>query len=219
MRFFYLIILLINSLHASRHHVGVFCATNEKIPQEYKELAFTFGQELAKSDLALITGGCNSGLMNAVMNGFTSEEGNEHLKGVIPSLFKKFDVHHPDIPKNNLIWTDTVHQRLQTFHKECDTLVILPGGIGTLHELLDFFVPKQWGLLDKKIILVNVDNYWDHLLQQFQLMIEKNALHQNHLDLLTVVTNVEQCMKEINNQQKVTEHKGLKERYWEKVSH
>ena len=117
------------------------------------------------------------------------------MQGVIPSLFKNYNVHHPKIPELNLVWTETIHQRLQAFNERCDTLVVLPGGFGTLHELMDFIVPKQWGLTDKKIILLNSDHYWDHLLLQFKTMVEKNALKQRQLDLLVVVTNVQSAWK------------------------
>jgi len=86
----------------------------------------------------------------------------------------------------------------------------------TLHELMDFIVPKQWGLTDKTIILINSDHYWDYLLLQFKTMVEKNALKQKHLDLLIVAKDIESCIKAIQHQDTSPSHQGLKERYWDK---
>lgn len=200
---------------ASKHMVGVFCGSDEAIPDLYKEQALELGSALAKSGHGLITGGANTGLMSAVVNGFTKKADPLHSKGVIPAIFKNYNVRHPKIPECNLVWTDTIHERLQVFQEKCDAMVILPGGFGTLHELMDFMVPKQWGLMEKKIILLNTDHYWDHLLEQFKVMVEKKALKQKHLDLLVVVTSIEECIKAIQNKG-VSDHQGLNDRYWEK---
>jgi len=196
------------------HHVGVFCATDEQVPDIYKDEAYKLGSALYQAGHGLVTGGGNSGLMNAVVNGFAVHADTQHLRGVIPSVFKDYNVHHLKIPEGNLVWTDNIHQRLQTFHDRCETMVILPGGFGTLHELMDFIVPKQWGLHAKKIILLNIDHYWDYQLLQFKVMVEKNALKQKHLDLLYVVTSVEDCMEAIKTG--CVAHDGLTDRYWEK---
>lgn len=207
--------LIFSEYVLANHHVGVFCATDEKIPKLYKDVAFELGKSLAQSGHNLITGGANSGLMNAVVNGFISEGDARCTHAVIPSVFQNYNVHHPEIPESNLLWTDTIHQRLQAFDKQCDTMVILPGGFGTLHELMDFLVPKQWGLTDKKIIILNVDHYWDYLLLQFETMVQKMALKENHLDLFIIVTNVKECLDAINTQQNATQNGGLEDRYWE----
>lgn len=215
--FFLFIVLCFNALQ-STHHVGVFCATNEEIPSLYKKEAFELGQSLAQSGFALVTGGGNTGLMNAVMNGFSSATDPVQMHAFIPSIFKTLNVHHLKIPQSNLIWTDTLHQRLQGFHDVCDTIVVLPGGFGTLHELMDFIVPKQWGLTQTTILLLNIDHYWDHQLLQFKTMVEKNMLKQKHLDLLKVVGSVEECMEALTNQAVLPAHAGLSERYWEESS-
>lgn len=207
---------LLNASSLSNHQVGVFCGTDEAIPALYKDLAFELGKSLALAGHGLVTGGGNTGLMGAVVNGFIAEGKALHTRAVIPALFKPYNAHHQKIPENNLVWTDTIHQRLQTFNETCDTLVILPGGFGTLHELMDFLVPKQWGLVNKPIVLVNADHYWDHLLAQFKVMVEKNALKQKHLELLIVTTSVEECIQAIQNQDTALKHEGLNDRYWEK---
>lgn len=201
-----------------KHYVGVFCATDEQTPDLYKKEAFELGQALAASNLGLVTGGANTGLMNAVMNGFTASGDAAHLFGIIPSIFREFNVHHPKIPESNLIWTDTIYQRFEAFHDKCDLMVVLPGGLGTLHELMDFMVQKQWGLHQKKVILLNTDHYWDYLIMQFKVMVEKNILKQKHLDHLVIVTSIEDCMEIIITEETTTSNEGLSDRYWLKES-
>lgn len=195
--------------------IGVFCSSDEKIPKNYKDCAYSLGQALATSGLGLITGGANSGLMSSVVNGYASKGKEVNLHGVMPSLFKSYNVHHAKIPEANLTWTETIYNRLQHFQDNCDAFVVLPGGFGTLHELMDFIVPKQWGLINKKIVLFNFDHFWDYQLLQFKTMVEKNALQQKHLDMITVVTTQEQCIQALTTK---TQEKpqDLKERYWEK---
>lgn len=200
---------------ASAYHVGVFCATDNNIPDSYKQVAFDLGKSLAQKGHSLTTGGGNTGLMNAVTNGFISTGDVSRTHAVTPIIFKDYNAHHLDIPHSNLVWTETIHQRLQEFDKQCNVMVVLPGGFGTLHELMDFLVPKQWGLTDKQIILLNTDHFWDHLLMQFQTMVEKKTLKQKHLDLLIVVADVAECMEAINNQSNTASHHGLNDRYWE----
>ncbi len=211
---FLMALLLCCSVLQAHQKVGVFCATDEKIPQEYKDCAFQLGESLVESDMQLITGGANSGLMAAVVNGFASKGNHDHLHGVIPELFKSYNVHHALIPEDNLTWTTSIYHRMQTFHDSCDAMVVLPGGFGTLHELMDFIVPKQWGLTNKKIILLNFDHYWDHQLLQFKTMVEKNVLQQKHLDLLTVVSSVDSCIEALKDIKGSDLH-TLDERYWE----
>lgn len=215
--FILMVLMMFSGFANPTHHVGVFCATDEQVPDLYKTQAYELGVALSQAALGLVTGGGNSGLMNAVVNGFTSQEETENLRGIIPAIFKTYNVHHPKIPVANLIWTDNIHQRLQGFHDQCDTMVILPGGFGTLHELMDFIVPKQWGLNQKKIILFNMDNYWDNQLLQFKVMVEKKALKQKHLDLLSVVTTVDECIQLIQAEG-TSIHQGLNDRYWEENS-
>ncbi|MBN9344437.1 MAG: Rossman fold protein, TIGR00730 family [Caedibacter sp. 38-128] len=196
------------------HYVGVFCSADDKISDRYKEEAWVLGKAISNEGYHLVTGGSCTGLMNAVINGFVFQKNQGKMKGIIPSVFKEYNVHHPQIVKKNLVWTDNLYQRLEIFQNTCDTLIVLPGGFGTLHELMDFLVARQFGITNKKIILLNLDCFWDYLLQQFKVMVVKNVLPQKHLDLLTIVTKVSECIKEI--QMREQQNYGLNYRFWEK---
>lgn len=200
--------------HSQIKYIGVFCSADDKIPESYKQESFTLGVALRQAGYPLITGASRTGLMNAVINGYTSlflDEGK--MKGIIPSIFKEYNVHHPKLVNENLIWTETIYQRLQSFQDQCETMIVLPGGFGTLHELMDFLVSRQFGLIKKKIILFNIDHFWDFLLNQFRLMVEKNALPKIHLDFLTIVSTVSECIDALKLDEKL--NSGLSDRFWE----
>lgn len=202
----------IQSLHSNIKYVGVFCSADDKIPEQYKQESFALGVALRKNNYPLVTGAGRTGLMNSVINGYTSlDEGM--VKGVLPLIFKEYDISHPKLSNANLVWTDNIHQRLQSFQDLCDTMIILPGGFGTLHELMDFLVSKQFGLTNKKIILFNIDHFWDSLLNQFKIMVKKNALPQKHLDFLNITTSISDCLESLKMNE--NHNSGLTDRFWE----
>lgn len=194
-------------------YVGVFCGADNKIPELFKKEAYTLGRAIGQNNYNLVTGASRTGLMNEIMNGFIDQNGAGQIKGIIPSLFKDFDVHHQNLKDDNLIWTDTFHQRLQLFQNQCDVMIVLPGGFGTLHELMDFLVSCQFGQIRSKIILFNMHNFWDFLLHQFIVMVQNKTLIKRHLELIVVVSTVAECMEAVrlnNNAQP-----NLADRFWE----
>ena len=203
-------------------NVAVFCSADDKASSEYKQVAHKLGRALAKHQLGLITGGSKTGLMKEVVDGYvlaspvrkTVFRNNVH--GVMLQAFADFDVHHPSIPSENLKWVDTIHERFTVFHELADVIVVLPGGFGTLHELLDFLVHKQFGLTEKPIILFNSNGYWNPLLLQFQNMITEQLLTDKALAGLQVVDSVDTCMKAIGATENDFPKQGLDDRYWER---
>lgn len=197
--------------------VCVFCSGDDKCPQEYKQTAFLLGQELAKNNFKLISGGGNNGLMNEVNNGHAAVITDTTSRfGVIPQIMRKFNVHHPLIAANNLIWSKDVYMRLQTFYKICNDIVVLPGGFGTLHELMDCLVLSQFGVIKKRIYLLNIDNYWDSLLNQFNVMVSKKTLQQKHLDHLIVVKSLSELLDNLKSEVTLQLSQGFEDQHWKK---
>lgn len=198
-------------------NIGVFCGADDNISTRFKEIAFSLGAFIAEKNYGLVTGGSKTGLMKEVVDGYVKQAASEHLYGIMPEVLKNYDVQHNKIPKDNLTWVKTLHERLLEFQDKIEIAVILPGGFGTLHELMDFLVHEQFGLIKKRLILFNIDHFWDPLLAQFKVMVETSALKQKHLDQLEVVSTVEELAKLLETE-KVNESKqeGLKDRYWEK---
>lgn len=193
--------------------VGVFCSADDKIAEYYKKEAFILGSELASCGIQLITGGSRTGLMKAVIDGYYFVKKDHFVYGIMPKILKEFDVCHPLLKETNVIWTDSISQRLDLFIMQCDHVIILPGGWGTLHELMNFLVHQQFGYCTKKIILFDSSNYWTHLLIQFKHMIKAGTLSEKHLDQLIVVSSIKDLFSQLNSNG--TYSNGLLDRFWE----
>ncbi len=196
--------------------VCVFCSGDDKVQEEYKNVAFLLGQELAKNNFKLLSGGGNNGLMNEVNNGHATIAPATDRFGVIPEIMREYNVHHALIAEQNLIWAKDVHHRLKTFYDICDDIVVLPGGFGTLHELMDCLVLSQFGVINKRIYLLNIDNYWDAILNQFKVMVSKKTLQQKHLDHLIVVSSVDELLVNLKSEIVNKLSQGFADQHWKK---
>ncbi len=195
--------------------ICVFCSGDEKAPEEYKKLAFELGTQLAKHNCALVTGGGCNGLMKYVNDGHGSINLPTPRYGVIPHVFREYELQHPNIGEQNLHWVDTTHQRLSCMYELSEEIVVLPGGFGTLHELLDCLVHNQFGIIKKRIYLFNIANYWQPFLQQCQLMLQQKTLAPQHFAYLTVVNSIEELMEHIKSHQDFKLQQGFTDRHWE----
>lgn len=196
--------------------VAVFCSADNKASQSFKALAQNLGKKLGQNNFGLITGGSKTGLMKEVTDGYLAAAPHtNNLYGIMPEVLKKYDAHHPGIAPAQLLWVDTMHKRLETFHELSDIIVILPGGFGTLHELMDFLVAKQFSLTKKPIILINYEQYWDNLLKLFQTMQDNNLLAQSHQNIFVVVQDEDECICAIQSAQQAN-FQELDSHYWEK---
>ncbi|BDC35177.1 LOG family protein YvdD [Candidatus Dependentiae bacterium Noda2021] len=211
-------ILVVNFLLVSacfsQPSVAVFCSADNKASSDFKALAYNLGKQLGEHNFGLVTGGSKTGLMKEVVDGYTSiAKSKKTLYGVMPQVLYPYNVHHEEILPENLLWVDTLHIRLARFAELADTIVILPGGFGTLHELMDFLAHNQFALTSKPIIVINYKGYWDNLLAQFNVMNEAQLLADKHLKALHVVDSDDACIKTLINNAG-SNQQGLSDHYW-----
>ncbi|MBN8827121.1 MAG: TIGR00730 family Rossman fold protein [Sphingobacteriia bacterium] len=200
------------NLNPDKKYIGVFCSADDKISNYYKQEAFKLGELLATSNHNLLTGGSKTGLMKEVVDGFVTTSSQDNIVGVLPNVQKGLDICHPSIKETNLFWCESMHLRLAKFHELCEGVIVLPGGFGTLHELLDFLVSKQIQVSKVPIIIVNINGYWDHFFDLANSMIKAKALAPQHLKFFRVVYKVEDAVPMLLVS--VTSQ-GLTDRYWE----
>ena len=214
---FLITISLLNTISATpAQNVAVFCSADDKANNQFKLLAYNLGTLLAQNNLGLVTGGSRTGLMKEVIDGYASQTNDlSKLFGVLSEALASYNVHHLTIPSANLKWSGTIHSRLSDFHGMTDTIIILPGGYGTLHELMDFLVHNQFGLHKTQIMLVNINGFWDHLLALFNHMAQEKLLALKHLEQIMIVQSPEQCVLKILNQESNTPQHALNTHYWE----
>jgi cytokinin riboside 5'-monophosphate phosphoribohydrolase len=140
--------------------VCVFCSSAGGLPDEYRQAAGDLGRELAVRGHRLVYGGGDVGLMGEVARSVHANGGI--VVGVIPQGLVDRELAYD--PADELLVTETLRERKAEMDARADAFVALPGGFGTLEELLEVLTLRQLRLHDRPIVLVNVAGYWDPFL-------------------------------------------------------
>lgn len=146
----------------------------------YVEAGRTLGVALAATGLRLIYGGGAKGVMGAVSDA-TRRAGGK-VTGIIPRFLMKKEASENDLAKlDETIITDTMHERKHIMFERSDAFVALPGGIGTLEEIVEIMTWAQLGHHRKPIVFANVNGFWDPMLALLDHMRDEGFVHTNHL--------------------------------------
>ena len=173
------------------HSVCVYSASSTKISSVYFEAAEKLGSLLAKQHIRLINGAGSIGLMRSVADAVL-ENGGE-VTGVIPHFMVEQNWHHTGLTE--LIEVTSMHERKQKMANLSDGIIALPGGCGTLEELLEIITWKQLGLYLNPIIILNVNGYFDPLLEMLERSIEEYFLRRQHGDIWKVARTPEEAVE------------------------
>ena len=152
---------------ASRKSVCLFAGSRTGTDPAYADAAASLGASLAAAGLRLVYGAGDAGL-TAIAARAAAEAGGETL-GVLPAHLRARD----DVPEATLVVTETMHERKKVLFMNADAVAVLPGGAGTLDQLLEVLTWRQLGLHRKPVYLLNVAGYWDPLLALFDHVIAK----------------------------------------------
>jgi uncharacterized protein (TIGR00730 family) len=144
---------------AGVNNVCVFCGSGAGKSPLFANAADRFGRALAEAGVGLVYGGGGLGLMGAVARSVLKHKG--YVTGIIPSFLSEKEHMLRDV--NELIVTENMHQRKQLMFDRSDAFVALPGGIGTLEELVEQLTWSQLGRHNKPIVLANIAGFWDPL--------------------------------------------------------
>ena len=148
-------------------HICVFAASSSKVDKKYADLAYELGHQLAENGLGLVFGAGDIGLMGACVRGVKDHGG--HAIGVIPKKLNQPGIAYQNC--DELIETPTMHERKSKMEALSSGFVALPGGFGTLEELLETITLKQLGYHDLPIVILDQDGYYQNLLSQFETCI------------------------------------------------
>ncbi|WP_321439077.1 TIGR00730 family Rossman fold protein [uncultured Bacteroides sp.] len=170
--------------------VCVYSASSTKIDQTYFNAATTLGKILAKKEIRLINGAGSIGLMRAVAD--ASLQAGGKVTGVIPRFMVEQNWHHKGLTK--LVEVDSMHERKQLMADLSDGIIALPGGCGTLEELLEIITWKQLGLYFNPIVILNVNNFFDPLLAQLNEAVEQNFMRPQHAAIWNVAQTPEEAV-------------------------
>lgn len=175
--------------------ITVFCGSSFGTEEIYKEQAELLGKTLAKQNIALVYGGANVGLMGAVADGALSENGT--VIGVLPNFLRSKEIAHLGLTE--LILVESMHERKTKMNDLCDGVIALPGGFGTLEELFEMLTWAQLGLHKKPIAILNINGFYDSLLELLQTMSKKGLLKESNQKMLLVSDDIEDLLNQMEN--------------------
>lgn len=174
-------------VEAPDRRVCVYCGSGSGRDPVFANAARTLGAALAKADLGLVYGGGSLGLMGEVARSVLREGG--HVTGVIPNFLTEREQMLRDVQESHVV--DDMHQRKMLMFDRADAFVALPGGIGTLEELIEQLTWSQLGQHQKPIVLANIDGFWQPLLGLLEHMRAQAFIREGLEVRFTVVDTAE----------------------------
>lgn len=170
-------------------NICVFCSANDVAPQ-YVAAAEKLGRWLGREGHTLVYGGANLGLMEAIAR--AAHEAGATVVGVVPAILEKTGraSDHIDVR----VLCDSLDDRKAIMVERSDLFVALPGGVGTLDEIFTVVAAASIGYHHKRVVLLNIDGFWDSLLAMLDDLQSKGVLRPGLKETLTVVTEVEKVV-------------------------
>ena len=173
--------------------ICVFCGAAAGHDARFAATAATLGRELAARGIELVTGGGKVGLMGVIAD--AALEAGGAVTGVIPRGLEEREVAHRGLTRLHVV--ETLHERKELMHRLSDAFVALPGGFGTLDELMETITWAQLGIHAKPIGIVNAGGYFDHLLAFVDAAEDRGFVSAAHRDLLSIDRDAVRVLDEL----------------------
>lgn len=156
--------------------ICVYCGSQSGNEPEFAKAAIVLGKALAENNIRLVYGGGSRGIMGAVSQSVQDNDG--HVLGIIPDfLMPKEGEWDRTSDKLEIMVTQNMHERKQKMFEQSDAFLALPGGIGTLEEIVEIITWAQLGRHDKPIAFLNTNNFWQPMLELIAHMGEAGFIH------------------------------------------
>jgi len=165
----------------------VFCGSKSGNNPSFLSAAAALGNLLAQENIELVYGGGNKGLMGAVANGCLDQGGK--VIGIMPKLLLEWEAQHTGLTE--LIVTENMHDRKKILYEKGDAGLVLPGGMGTLDELFEMLTWNNLKIHNKKGFIINIDGYYDALIQLLENMDTNGFMYDNWKDRIIVCSSIE----------------------------
>ncbi|HEX5170750.1 MAG TPA: TIGR00730 family Rossman fold protein [Cyclobacteriaceae bacterium] len=171
-------------------NVCVFCGSSVGNDPTYREAAEALGARLAALNHTLIYGGGKVGLMGVIADSVLTHNGK--VIGIIPEFLVRKEVGHLGITTLEVV--HSMHERKQRMADLSDAFVALPGGWGTLDELAEILTWTQLRLIEKPVYILNIESFFDHLIEQMRKMSECGFLRRENYESLKVARTVDELI-------------------------
>lgn len=160
--------------------ICVYCGSSRGQGDIYMEAGYQLGRSIAGAGLRLVYGGGNKGIMGAVAKG-TMDAGGP-VTGIIPRFLMNREATETALTQlDETIVTENMHQRKHAMFEKSDAFVALPGGIGTLEEVIEIMTWAQLGRHKKPIVFGNVNGFWNPMMTLLDHMRGEGFVHTGHL--------------------------------------
>lgn len=170
--------------------ICVFCSSSNQINSQFQEVAENLGKLIAESGCNLVHGGGKIGLMGIIARSVQKHGGQ--VTGVLPEQLNIEGI--ASETDDEIIITKDMADRKTEMRKRSRAFIALPGGFGTIEELLEVLTLKQLGTLNYPIVILNINHYFDNLLNFFELMYKEKFTDESYRNLYFVVNTPEDAM-------------------------
>lgn len=171
--------------------VCVFCGATVGDDPAFAEAAKALGTGLAEAGMALVFGGGNKGMMGAVASAALA--GGGRTVGIIPRFLAEIEVAHQELSELHVV--DGMHARKRMMFDLSDAFVALPGGLGTLDEMVEMIAWGQLGRHDKPVILISTHDYWTPFLHLVDQIVSHKFAHRDIPALFRVVNTPAEALR------------------------
>ena len=178
-----------------KRKICIFCSSSSSTPQIYVDSAKELGSAIAKNGYTLVYGGANCGLMGDVANSALVNGGK--VIGVIPEHIHGLGITHSELTELHI--SKNIRERKAHMELLADAFIALPGGFGTLEELMEILTLKQLEEHTKPVVILNIGKHFDPLLTYFDRMIAEHFLHEQFKLFYFVATSVKDALHHIEN--------------------
>jgi uncharacterized protein (TIGR00730 family) len=175
----------------SIRRVAVYCGSADGRDPAYRAEATALGKAIAAAGLGLVYGGANVGLMGAVADAALA--GGAEVIGVLPEILAGHEIAHQHLTRLETV--PTMHKRKARMAALADAFLILPGGYGTLDEMLEIVTWSQLRIHAKPCILINTLGYWDGLLRFLDFTVTQSFLKPENLALLQIAPDAAEAIR------------------------
>ena len=172
------------------NNVCVYCASSTQVDAKYFEAAASLGRLLAERGVNVINGAGSIGLMRQLSDAALAAGGT--VTGVIPRFMVEQGWQHRGLTR--LVVTESMHERKRIMAEMADAVIALPGGCGTLEELMEIITWKQLGLFLNPVVILNVDGYFNPLIEMLSKAVEERFMRPQHLDIWRVAASADEAV-------------------------
>jgi uncharacterized protein (TIGR00730 family) len=181
----------------SSKNVLIYCSSSNKIAEHYRIDTKLLVDKLMEKNCRVICGGGTSGLMGCVAD--TVSDYGGQVVGVRPSFLNDLDQPHSRLTE--LVIVDDIFQRKREMLKMAEVVIILPGGSGTLQEMLEVITLKRLGQFNGPIVLLNTRNYFGAFIDLFENMVKDGFMHDIHRSLFLLTDSVDSVIDYVFKEQ------------------